>query len=1006
MARYETDGSSALAPNDPYNEMDRSDIRPSLKIIEGGKSKNSSGGARDNLTRSERSAVASPLSVIEGGIGKAKGAEQNQPYAPRFVGKGLSSKGDGKNKGRDFLKKRGPLAAIMALLLGGGVLMAGSQSLMPFSLISQFKETFDSIKTSQELRSNAFLRHQLNPNRVKNPLRATMFGSLKFKITTRQETKLKKQGITVDRGFEYTDARGRSRTITVLRFDDGSGFEPMVIAPNRAIAEQIDASGRFSTVHSFDSAFSEIHDFRNGYIKGSLTWRGSVKAWFDTITVKFLQSNRLTRNRFKNFQERVQAENDGNTRSAAIEMMRSDIDNENSVSARNTDGTVTDEEVDNGDGTTSSEKVGHARAENGGGVKARIDAAIYRGNKAQIEAYLKDFGDGMSSKATGIASATVNIACTVFNFVGAVNLMLVAHEAEQIMRLVTGYFEAIQKVQSGDGADSPLNDLANGLTIGADTTDDDGNVIRTNTSSMASNGVSSIYGNKAINQDDPSVSSFNIGKRLNSILGYLGASVASFLGCSIARASAAAVGLVLDIVKIATCAATFGVGCVVSAIADAGGSVASGIAINEAISTASAILAPILYKAFSRDIITNLAGEDLGNALVSGANMYMGTNHRSGGGALTDSSGLTQFIAAQQQVIANEARYERETLSPFDLSSKYTFFGSIANQIVTFSAQTTSISGFVASMGNVLGNSISSMLPSASAMHATTTVTSTGYCPDLESIGAVGDAFCNPYIVTDVSTLDGESNDPAEVVNRVDARGNLLDEKDGVPVIKGNSNLAKYIVFCSERGSPFGVADQNIVNEVSNWGSVNSDSAELNTTANATIGAIPVVGDAIDIIANAVAVDNYGWVSGESCVQGNNVAAISSPNWEETKDYQRFVEDQRLAEGMGLVEKSAVTAFLEDYYAEHPLDESYEGILARKTGLTKETVIATLDQLDYYKFLADYDPTELGPTPDYSESDYDEVENSAWDIVVAYHGDTPKIEYAVYYDVRNRSYTV
>ena len=64
---------------------------------------------------------------------------------------------------------------------------------------------------------------------------------------------------------------------------------------------------------------------------------------------------------------------------------------------------------------------------------------------------------------------------------------------------------------------------------------------------------------------------------------------------------------------------------------------------------------------------------------------------------------------------------------------------------------------------------------------------------------------------------------------------------------------------------------------------------------------------------------------------------------------------------MGLVEKSSVTAFLEDYYEKHPLDNSFEGILARKTGLTKENVIATLDTINYLTFIADYDPDGYYP---------------------------------------------
>ena len=77
--------------------------------------------------------------------------------------------------------------------------------------------------------------------------------------------------------------------------------------------------------------------------------------------------------------------------------------------------------------------------------------------------------------------------------------------------------------------------------------------------------------------------------------------------------------------------------------------------------------------------------------------------------------------------------------------------------------------------------------------------------------------------------------------------------------------------------------------------------------------------------------------------------------------YQRFTEDQRLLENMGLIEKSSVTAYLEEYYEKHPLDNSYEGILARRSGLTKEQVVAYLDKLDYLAKVVDYDPTNKAP---------------------------------------------
>ena len=77
--------------------------------------------------------------------------------------------------------------------------------------------------------------------------------------------------------------------------------------------------------------------------------------------------------------------------------------------------------------------------------------------------------------------------------------------------------------------------------------------------------------------------------------------------------------------------------------------------------------------------------------------------------------------------------------------------------------------------------------------------------------------------------------------------------------------------------------------------------------------------------------------------------------------YQRFIEDQRLAESAGLIEKSAVAVYLDKYYEEHPKDNSYEGILARYTGLTKENVIAILDGIEGLEFLASYNPDGYAP---------------------------------------------
>jgi hypothetical protein len=46
---------------------------------------------------------------------------------------------------------------------------------------------------------------------------------------------------------------------------------------------------------------------------------------------------------------------------------------------------------------------------------------------------------------------------------------------------------------------------------------------------------------------------------------------------------------------------------------------------------------------------------------------------------------------------------------------------------------------------------------------------------------------------------------------------------------------------------------------------------------------------------------------------------------------------------------------MREYYQENPLDDSYEGILARYSGLPKDTVVAVLDYAKYWNYIANYD---------------------------------------------------
>lgn len=59
------------------------------------------------------------------------------------------------------------------------------------------------------------------------------------------------------------------------------------------------------------------------------------------------------------------------------------------------------------------------------------------------------------------------------------------------------------------------------------------------------------------------------------------------------------------------------------------------------------------------------------------------------------------------------------------------------------------------------------------------------------------------------------------------------------------------------------------------------------------------------------------------------------------------------------------------------IDNSYEGILARRSGLTKDQVIATLDVMEFIAWQAGYEPSEYAPyIPEVEEETYIVIEDT------------------------------
>ena len=931
-----------------------------------GSSGNSS--AAGGLRSAEKSAAGNGLSQDTDGLDGVREKENKAGGFYSGSGKGSKYKGGkgdkgGKKKSKGWLKKGGPIGLIFGLILGVGGIIGGSQLFQPFSLVAQFQETFNSMQVSANTRSSRFFRLQMDSGRVKDPVKGTIFGKT-FKITKKQQEKLKQHGI------EYDDDFNGKR---VLKFDDGSGEIKIVTADAKTAKALGDIDGVDATTGkayskvavSFDDIYSSDTDFHHAYNTGSMTWRGQIANWFGTRVSAFLKNNNLTRNMFNDY-ENKKAELDGDGLAAVKETLEEktgSIDNEGEKTKK------VEEETDEDTGTTKYKEE---------------DSSTDAGKLTRSET---DLGKKMKNIESKF-SASANVVCGISNAVGAITMAVTAAEALQIINLATAYFETADKVKAGNGEDAPIHELSTTLNEkqkntnkklesvsmkgnGESESDYSANIedVTTEKTAMEAEGVAALYSGGKVNPNDASVQSFNLTSSINKIMGGISSSMTAFQTCTIAKLVTSAVevgnaaldliGCIVGIVTVET-----GAGAVLAAeqcgelVADVVVAVGKNIVVGVAIAGVFSAIAPVLTSAWTRDLISNLGGEDLGNALTSGGNMYLGGAHRANGGSPATKEKYEGYAVAQRQVMEDYARYERESLDPFDTTSKYTFMGTLLTQLMNFTSA-SSLMSIISSSSSAVSNSVVAMSPTAAAYDVAKTLPDEEEyektCPYLASIGVVGDAYCNPYVMTDMATIN---DDPVDVIDVLKDEFTDQTASDGNVKIDGGSDLAKYIVYCDGRTSMFGITDYNIVSSLNSSTSANTGNTYTDAAVDGAIGAIPIIGDGIDVVENINSLNNLGYISGESCVAGNNVSGQAAPGWGKAKYYQRFIEDQSLAESMGVIDKSAVTAYLEEYYQENPLDNSYEGMLARYSGLDKETVSDILYIARYYEFVNNYNPAE------------------------------------------------
>lgn len=894
-------------------------------------------------------------------------------------------------------KKRG-LGAIITIVitLGGlGAFLGTSNSLLVPALSAILTSNTQTSYTSYVYRTKYITKSMLK-NTSGGAVNTTWTGQVKYsKIPNYMKKRLAKYDIEVT----------------------GSGKNTML----HWKGEDIDAD-RFITM------YNENVEFRDAYTKAK---RGRVANFFDDAADRLFKKLGLSRNWRANLKDTGDADADAEN---LHKTMSSKFENDgNSVAKTNSNYTekkTKREEILNPDGTGTGEYQNVTVDEP---THADSSASASGKKTADIDTATSSAKSFLSSAASTVASIG-SVVCTVSKVANMIAVTVAANEIYQSIRYFNGQMEGPSKAMAGYGMESGINSQLNTMTTSVTSSVPDYDQMTIDLSGESNNN----YADGNTPTEDATGSQLEA-PILQAILGGSPIPVSKASNYSLER-SLKKIGssFLFTTTSSTICNSIDAVGSVISIASAFAGGIPSfvgsfivktlgNVIVNIAATTVLGFLIPSIARSLFSNIYDTATGVVAGNLLAQGAAASGSREGRTNSGqGPASKEAVNAYNHVTNQVLALEAEQDRYTHSPFDTTNSNTFFGSIAYSLLPTitSSSTTKLSSFLHSTTTSLASLINQNV------HAegddSSYMTTYGECPMLDNVGAVGDVFCNPISVTDVTTLELEPGstgwDEYEKVIGDSMESGTCDENGDNCSIKTDSDLARYISYCANRESPFGVADQNILTELEG------------VTNSGFLSVIPALGD----LANAINAlkdmnpDHLEWATGQKCINTNTgVTAADSSDYKNNdfwttkgKYYQRYIEDQRILEQMGAYEgsKNPVTAYEEAYdkqYLEnHPEANTYIGYLSRISGFTPENTEAMLAFVYYYNFVEQYDPTlRIAMDGDTSEiKSGEQVSAKIATSVIRFDNEeyieaplevnTTERKYVAYYDIRNRSYAV
>lgn len=667
--------------------------------------------------------------------------EVNPPNPINFTGGGKQ-----KVSGKAWFKKKGPLSAIFALILGGGagLTMLGSPALLIVHFKEIMFEKFNTQLASMDARTTRVMSAKITST-TSGHCGATITIRCKFtSMSDRQVAQFKEAGIEIE-----------SNKTTAIR--------------GRTVPESFKFNGKTILAKDFNTEIINNQDFKRAVKQGYNSRFASVtgKAWN-------LVAERMGLKKQPPFEG---AKDDAERAQKLQETVKNGAQSEPLKPIKEGD---PKDPNDPSKGTYSAEDV--AARETAIAEQAKLQSSIDSGSKSEV---LDKVGQGIEEGAKSGVGALANvfkvtsvadIGCQAYGAIRAVGFAAKTVRAVQLARYSLVFLSIADSIKAGKAKPEDVAYAGNLMTkVIVDEKGKPKSGAATDSAGFKYAAYNEVSGFKKDNK----ASQFLAGGGLTGQLVDFSNTAATIAGGGDPRNAKAACRVLANPwvqagSLIGGIALTLtGIGTIAQGVKAAGSA-----ALQVSLAIGLMILPDLLKDIVAGNVTQGISGEDTGNAISSGSGSTLSAVAAANGNAPMAKTDALAYINLQNETLAKYAEEDRETLSPLDPTNKNTFMGSIVSTVLPYTTNLATPSTLLGSTGSFLGSSFANLIPKTNALTTEQQKQALDTCtdPDYQDMDIATDPFCNVIYGIPPQYLN---KDPVKVIDELgDAN---IDSTTGEP---------------------------------------------------------------------------------------------------------------------------------------------------------------------------------------------------------------------------------